>query len=443
MLRGSSQTASTTHWGSMTAAVLSIGTELTRGELLNSNATWLAERLTTLGFTVREHATVDDDLGRVVEALRRLAGSAKVVLCTGGLGPTTDDLTTQAAAQAASVDLVRDDASLDAIRRRFIQFQREMPPSNAKQADFPAGAEILPNSEGTAPGFALSLQGATRTNAPDDAPVTRFFFMPGVPSEMRHMFEECVVPCIAALGARDTYQLHLRTFGLTESQVGEKLAGLEETEPQLTIGYRAHFPEIEVKIHARAGSAAEAETTARRVTELVRARLGDIIYGDRDDTFPLVVGRALRDAGASLAIAESCTGGMIGAMVTSAPGSSDYLLLDAVTYSNAAKESVLGVRPETLRAHGAVSLEVASEMADGALRLAGADLAVAVTGVAGPGGATAAKPVGSVCFALARKKQPTTTYQRRLPGDRDRVRTLASYIALRLVLRAARGQDGV
>jgi len=257
------------------------------------------------------------------------------------------------------------------------------------------------------------------------------------------MFQDRVVPRIAELAARDTHQIHIRTFGMTESQVGEKLGGLEEAEPQVTIGYRAHFPEIEVKVFARGSSAGEAETTARRVTELVYERLGDVVYGGRDDTFPLAVGRALRDAGLTLSIAESCTGGMIGAMVTSVPGSSDYLLLDAVTYSNAAKESVLGVKPETLRAYGAVSLEVATQMAEGALHVGGSDLAVSVTGIAGPGGATPDKPVGTVCFAVARKDQPTLTLERRLPGDRDRVRTLASYIALRLVLRAARGESSV
>lgn len=203
----------------MTAAVLSIGTELTRGELVNSNAAWLAEQLTALGFTVVEHATVDDHIGRVVDSLHRLAGVAKVVVCTGGLGPTTDDLTTEAAAQAAGVALVRDEASLDAIRRRFMQFQREMPPSNAKQADFPAGAEILPNAEGTAPGFSLSLSNGGSSSESGSAASSfggsgastvesagaRFFFMPGVPAEMRRMFQDRVVPRIAELAARDTH----------------------------------------------------------------------------------------------------------------------------------------------------------------------------------------------------------------------------------------------
>lgn len=413
----------------MTAAVLSIGTELTRGELTNTNASWLADQLTSVGFTVTEHETVDDDETRIVEAVHRLAKRATVVVCTGGLGPTTDDLTTAAVAKALGTDLVRDEGSLDAIKRRMAMFKREMSPTNAKQADFPRGATILPNAEGTAPGFGVMLGEA------------RLFFMPGVPAEMRRMFREGVLPAVAPLAPRDTHQVHLRTFGLPESVVGEKLAGIESAEPSVTIGYRAHFPEIEVKVHARGASPSDAESTAKRVAEIVRDRLADWVYGGKDDTFPAWVGRVLRDRGLTLAIAESCTGGMIGGMVTAAPGSSDYLLLDAVTYSNASKESVLGVQPDTLIAHGAVSVEVAAQMAEGALRLAAADIAVAVTGIAGPGGGTEEKPVGTVCFALARKDASTVTRQRKLFGDRERIRTLASYVALRMVGRAAAGKE--
>lgn len=412
----------------MTAAVLSIGTELTRGELTNTNARWLGEQLTALGFEVIEHATVDDDRARIVATLRRLAGSARVIVSTGGLGPTTDDLTTVAVAEALGVSLVRDPASVEDIKRKFASFGREMPPSNEKQADFPEGAHILANPVGTAPGFAAELGGA------------RCFFVPGVPHEMQRLFHDHVAPAVAALARRNTYQIHLRTFGLGESAVGEKLAGLEAAEPGIVIGYRASFPEIEVKVLARAETDGEAEALARRVAELVRARLGDVIYGERDDTFAAYVGRSLRERSLSLAVAESCTGGMIGAMVTSAPGSSEYLLLDAVTYSNASKQALLGVAEDSLRAHGAVSGEVAAEMAEGALRLAGADIGVAVTGLAGPGGGSDEKPIGTVWFALARKGSPTYTRTRKLVGDRERIRTLASYIALHLVARAAQGR---
>jgi nicotinamide-nucleotide amidase len=169
--------------------------------------------------------------------------------------------------------------------------------------------------------------------------------------------------------------------------------------------------------------------------------LGDAAYGDRDDTFPAVVGRALRDRGLTLAVAESCTGGMVGAMITSVPGSSDYLLLDAVTYSNNAKTELLGVNPEILRGHGAVSSETAAAMAEGALRISGANIAASVTGIAGPGGGTEDKPVGTVWFGLAQKDKPTFTKTRRLHGDRERIRTLASYVVLRMVRRAAEGRD--
>ncbi|MBK8172217.1 MAG: competence/damage-inducible protein A [Sandaracinaceae bacterium] len=413
----------------MTAAVFSIGTELTRGELVNTNACWLAEQLTAVGFDVVEHETVDDDQKRIVEALQRLSKSAKVVICTGGLGPTSDDLTTAAVADAMGVRLERDEASLEAIKRRFASFNREMSPSNAKQADFPKGAQVLPNTQGTAPGFAVNMNEA------------RCFFMPGVPGEMKTMFSDHVLPTIAKLATRNSYQVHIRTFGLTESRVGEKLADLEAEEPSVTIGYRAHFPEIEVKVLARGETASKAETTARRIAETVRERLADAVYGGRDDSFAGSVGQLLRTRGLTLSLAESCTGGMIGSMLTDVPGSSDYVLFDAVTYSNGAKEAVLGVSGDTLRANGAVSIEVAAEMAEGALRVGASDIAVAVTGIAGPGGATEDKPVGTVCFAVARKGSPTLTHTRRLPGDRDRIRKLASYIALHFVARVAVGKE--
>jgi nicotinamide-nucleotide amidase len=413
----------------MTAAVLSIGTELTRGELVNTNAAWLGEELTKLGFEVVEHVTVDDDLNRIVTLTRSFAAKHRVVIVTGGLGPTSDDLTTAAAAQAAGVELLRDESVVEGIRQRFEAFGRVMPESNAKQGDFPEGAEILSNARGTAPGFAMVLGQA------------RFFFLPGVPREMKHIFNESIVPAIAALAEPRTHQEHLRTFGMTESGVAEALAGLEKAHEGLTIGYRAHFPEIEVKVHVRADSVAEAERRSLSIADEVRALLGDAVFGGRADSFAGVVGKALRDKGKTLAVAESCTGGQVGEMLTRVPGASDYLLLDAIVYANSAKEAVLGVTPEVLRAHGAVSSETAAAMAEGALRIAGADIAVSITGVAGPGGGTDDKPVGTVWFGLARTGEPTLTKHRKLPWGRDRIQTLSAYLALQLVRRAALGRD--
>lgn len=411
----------------MSVAILSIGTELTRGELVNTNATWLADQLTGAGFTVEAIETVADDRAQIVETLRRLAARHRFVVSTGGLGPTTDDLTTECAATAAQVGLVRHEPSVEAIRRRFAALGRELTPSNLKQADFPVGADVLPNPVGTAPGFGLALGTA------------RFFFTPGVPSEMKRMFEEQILPRVAPLAPADSAQNHLLTFGQTESKVGELLAGVEDSFPGVTLGYRAHFPQIEVKVFARARSKAEAQALADAATTEVRQRLGDIVFGEsRDDTFGAAVGRALRAKGLTVAVAESCTGGLLGHLLTVVPGSSDYLLLDAVTYANAAKTAVLGVDPELIRGHGAVSAECAEAMAEGVRRLVDADIGLSITGIAGPTGGSDHKPVGLVYLGMATRTGPTVVKERRLAGERGRVQTMAAWLSLKLALDFAR-----
>jgi nicotinamide-nucleotide amidase len=404
----------------MTCAVLSIGTELTRGELVNTNAAWLSAALTDLGFEVIEQCVVDDDKGRIIAALDRLARAAKVIVCTGGLGPTTDDLTSEAVAAALGVPLERDDASLEHIRRRFEKLGRTMNASNGKQADFPKGATVLPNPIGTAPGFMVELRGA------------QAFFMPGVPREMKRMFDDHVVPRIREMAPNNLHQICFRTFGLPESVVGEKLAGIEDSFPGVTIGYRAHFPEIEVKVLARSSDRAAATELAERAAQEVRTRLGDVIYGTGDDTFAGVVGRALRTRGWTLAIAESCTGGLVGHLLTKEPGASDFFLLDAVTYANSAKQAVLGIDEDVLRGHGAVSAEVATRMAEGARRVSGADIALAITGIAGPTGGTETKPVGLVYLAVT-TANGTVVKEHRFPGERHWIQTLAAYAGLAMV----------
>jgi nicotinamide-nucleotide amidase len=405
----------------MTCAVLCIGTELTRGELVNSNAAWLAAELTSAGFEVVEHRVVDDHVDRIVEAVRGLSTQVRVIVATGGLGPTSDDVTTRAIAATLGLGLVRDAASLEAIRRRFEKAGRTMSPSNEKQADFPEGAEVLPNAVGTAPGFGVHLGDCA------------LYFLPGVPREMEQMFEQQVAPRIRSLAADDSYQVRLRTFGLPESVVGEKLAGVEAAYPGTTLGYRAHFPEIEVKVLARSSSRAAAMRLCEEATREVKSRLGATIYGEGDDTFAGVVGRALRTRGWTLAIAESCTGGLVGHLLTREPGASDFLLLDAVTYANSSKARVLGVDEETIRWHGAVSPEVAEAMARGARRVAGSDVALSLTGVAGPSGGSEDKPVGTVYIALARADGGIEIQKRLLSGGRERIQILAAYQALQIV----------
>jgi nicotinamide-nucleotide amidase len=419
----------------MDAAILSTGSELVRGELVNSNACWLGERLTALGFSVVEQSAVGDDRGDIEAALRRLAGQAGVVMVTGGLGPTTDDLTAEAAAGAAAVGLKRDEESVEVIRSRFEKFGRAMPESNLKQADLPEGAEVLGNRKGTAPGFAVSIGRA------------RCFFLPGVPLEMQSMFESEVVPRIAPLAVPREHQEHLLTYGLTESAIADLLSGLgdgrlvdPETGARVQLGYRASFPVIEIKVLARADDLQQAEQAAERVADRVRDLLGDAVFGGRNDSFPAHFGRVMSRKGLRLAVAESCTGGLIGKLITDIPGSSDYLLLDAVTYSDRAKTALLGVDPELVARSGAVSAEVAMAMAEGALRISGADIAVAVTGIAGPGGGSRQKPVGTVWFGLARQGSAGLSRVFRFPGDRPRVRIQAAYTALKLVVDCVEGK---
>jgi len=407
----------------MSVALLSIGTELTRGEIVNTNAAWLAGELTASGFTVTVSDTVDDDLDRIVAAVRRLAGAHRLVIATGGLGPTTDDLTALAAARAAGVELVRDESTLLAIRRRVESRGKTLNAGHEKQADVPAGSEILPNAAGTAPGFSIQL---------GDGSV---FFLPGVPREMKAMFTEQVLPRVRPTAPNNTYQVRLRTYGLGESAIGEMLAGIEEAYPGVTLGYRAHYPEVDVKVHARAATQLSARDLATRASDEVRERLAGVVYGEGDDAFADIVGRTLRARGWRLAIAESCTGGLISHLITSYPAS-DYFVGSAVTYANSAKTGLLAVAEDTLRGHGAVSAEVAAEMAEGARRLCEVDVALSVTGIAGPTGGTETKPVGLCYFAVAHPGG-TAVRHRVFPGERDEVRVGAAYAVLDLLRRIA------
>jgi nicotinamide-nucleotide amidase len=409
----------------MTVALLSIGTELTRGEIVNTNAAWLAAELTAAGFNVTSVEAAPDSTDAVVSAIRRLASGARLVFVTGGLGPTTDDLTAAAAARAASVELVRDESALLAIRRRVESFGKAMNPGLEKQADIPDGSEMLPNVNGTAPGFAVQFGESTA------------FFLPGVPREMKRMFTEQVLPRVRPTAPNNTFQVRLRTYGMGESSIGQALEGIEAAHVGVLLGYRIHFPEVDVKVHARGASQALARDVALRAAEDVKARLGCVLYGEGDESFPEIVGRSVRSRGWRLALAESCTGGLIAHLLTSYPAS-DYLIGGAVTYANSAKSRLLGVSEDTLRGHGAVSAEVVAEMAEGARRLCECDVGLGVTGIAGPTGGTASKPVGLAYWAVAHPGG-TTVRERVFTGDRDEVQLTAAYAGLDLLRRVAAG----
>jgi nicotinamide-nucleotide amidase len=409
----------------MSIAILSIGTELTRGEITNTNAGWLAAELTEAGFIVSAMDVVADDLDHLAETLHRLAVAHRFVIATGGLGPTTDDLTAEAAARARHVELVHDESSLLLIRRRVESRGGTVNEGHEKQALIPSGAEILPNTQGTAPGFAVQFGDATA------------YFMPGVPREMKAMFLNEVLPRIRPSAPNNTFQARLRTYGMGEANIGARLAGVEAEFPGVVLGYRVDFPEVDVKVYARAGTQTQARDLGLRAADEVRRRLGDIVYGEGDDAFAEVVGRTLRAKNARVVVAESCTGGLIAHLLTSFPAS-DYFVGSAVTYANAAKTRMLGVSEDTLRGHGAVSAEVAAEMAEGARALCDCEYALAVTGIAGPTGGTSQKPVG-LCYWAVAHPGGTIVRDRVFPGDRNEIQTLATYAALDLLRRITGG----
>ncbi|MCA9630983.1 MAG: competence/damage-inducible protein A [Myxococcales bacterium] len=416
-----------------TAAVLSIGTELTRGEITNTNQSWLASQLTALGVEVTHAETVADDPDAIIQSLRRLGERHRLIVSTGGLGPTTDDLTSETVAALLGVPVSRDQESLEIIRKRVESYGNTLTPSNAKQADFPQGSTILSNSVGSAPGFAVDVGGA------------RAFFMPGVPHEMRAMFSTHVADFARSLNP-DTHvhQVRLRTFGLPESKVNDLLSGVEEAQ-HVIVGYRAHFPEIEVKLLARRTTLEAAKQAARAAADETKQRLGEIVYGEGDAGLPEVVGQLLLERGLSLVTAESCTGGLVSKLITDVAGSSRYFTATAVTYTNASKHYLLGVDQRLLEVHGAVSAEVAAAMARGALDRLGGDVSIALTGIAGPAGGTAEKPVGLVHYAVATRAgapgQTAGLSQGKMifGRERERVRTRAAWEALALLRRVLLG----
>jgi nicotinamide-nucleotide amidase len=407
----------------MTVGVLSIGNELLRGEIANTNGSWLARQLTEMGLDVRCIEVVPDDRDALVEAIRRMCKQHSVVVATGGLGPTTDDLTAQAAGAAADVKLSLNEDALDAIRRRVEAAGREMRPGHEKQALLPEGTEVLTNGEGTAPGFLLRLDGASA------------FFLPGVPREMKGMFDTQVSPRVRGLASANVFYARLHTIGRGESWLADKLHGIEEHHPNVVFRYRAKSSEVDVIIEARGADPAAAREAAMDATADARSRLGNCVYGEGDESMPQLAGRSVRSRGWRLAVAESCTGGLIAQLLTSQPAS-DYFVGGAVTYANTAKSDLLGVSEDTLRGHGAVSAEVAAEMAEGARRAFHCDVALAVTGIAGPTGATDDKPLGLCHWAVA-TPNGTKCEQRVFSGNRNQVQRKAAQAVLDLLRRTA------
>jgi nicotinamide-nucleotide amidase len=376
----------------MKAEILSTGDEIRTGALVDSNTALIAECLERQGVTVTRHQSVGDALEALTDVIVEISRRADLAVVTGGLGPTVDDRTMEAAARAAGVELILDAGALADMEQFFKKLGRPCSPSNRKQALVPQGGTCLPNPIGTAPGVRLSVHGCT------------FFFMPGVPAEMRRMLDEQVLPQIRAMQGRHRRFCLLRTistFGLPESVVGEKVAAITERFPEITLGLRAKFPEIQVKLYLRTQDEPAGQKILAAADEWVTGILGGHVFSHNERPMAEEVGRLLLARNATLALAESCTGGLVANWITNAPGSSGYFLFSGVTYHNTAKIKVLGVSPQTLQEKGAVSEETARQMAEGARRVGDATYGLAITGIAGPDGGSDEKPVGTVCMALA------------------------------------------
>jgi nicotinamide-nucleotide amidase len=376
----------------MIIEILATGDEILTGTVVDTNSAHIAQALMGIGLRIVRQSCVGDHMNQLVSTLKEIAIRADVAVVTGGLGPTTDDITGEAAAKSAGVELILNRSALRSVEDYFRARNRPMSSSNKKQAMLPLGAEAIYNPVGTASGFTLRMKKCL------------FYFLPGVPLEMHRMLSDSVLPSIETLrgdGNEFNRVKTISTFGLTESATVERMKGVSDGFSGIKLGFRAKFPEVQIKLY---GSGKDSET----LDELMNKAAGSILKTIGENVFSVdgmsmeaVVGRLLTEKKATLAVAESCTGGLISHLLTNIPGSSKYFLLSGITYSNDAKTKMLDVSPEVLKRFGAVHEKTAEKMAGGVRRISGATYGLSVTGIAGPDGGTDDKPVGTVWIGIA------------------------------------------
>jgi len=407
----------------LSAEIIAIGSELLAPDRSDTNSLWLTEKLNSIGIEVKLKTIVGDDDERLEEAIKDATRRSKVVITTGGLGPTEDDVTRKVAARALGRRLLLDETILAELRQRFLSYGHVMPERNSRQAMVIEGAEVLPNPNGSAPGIFIEHEGVA------------IILLPGPPREMRPMFEDHVLPRLTMrAGAVKVVRRMLRVAGLGESALDEKIAPIytQYENPQTTILFNR--TEVEIHLTARGRSAEEAEALLDRLSMQLEERLGDAVFSFAGETMEQVVGLKLAVGRYTLAVAESCTGGLISERLTDVAGSSKYFVEGIVAYSNETKTRAVGVKAALLREHGAVSKEVAEAMAEGVRKRAGTDFGLSVTGIAGPDGGSEEKPVGLVYIALADDAH-TKSRKLMIPGDRQLIRWRASQAALDLLRR--------
>jgi nicotinamide-nucleotide amidase len=403
----------------MLCEILSIGSELTSGQNLDTNSQWLSRQLAEIGIAVGWHTTIADDLAINIEAFRIAAQRARLVIATGGLGPTQDDLTREALAKAAGVDLVLNQESLEQIQQMFARRRRTMPERNQVQAYVPAGAEPIPNANGTAPGIWMRL-GESVVVA-----------VPGVPSEMYAMFQTQVKPRLEALGLSGGVLVHrkINCFGAGESAIEEKLLDLTRRGHTPEVGITVSDATISLRILARAATRAEAQAQIEPVERTIRERLGDWVFGVEDEELQDVVARLLEQKRQTVATAESITAGLVAHRLGQVPGISRFLRGGVVAYTNEVKQELLGVPADLLARYGAISAEVAQAMALGCRHRFGCDVAVSTTGLAGPEGDDRGNPPGLVFVGVA-SAQGTAAQQFSWGGTRTEVQSRTAKLAL-------------
>lgn len=403
------------------AEIIAVGSELLTPFRVDTNSLWLTDRLNALGIAVEMKSVVGDDEARLEQVLRESLKRSDIVITTGGLGPTEDDVTRKAAARALGRALILDDAVLARIRERFARRGLPMPAINERQALVLDGAVVLENKYGTAPGLFVEEKGK------------RLFLLPGPPSEMKVVFEEEVAPLLAGLsGGLKIHRRVVKISGMTESAVDQAVAPIYQRydNPQTTI--LATTDGIELHLTARAETDEEADRLLVEVIDQIEEKLGAHVYSTRGESLEEVVGRLLLIKRYTLAVAESCTGGLIAKRLTDVPGSSQYFLGGVVAYSDQAKKELLGVPPELVATHGAISRPVTEAMATGVKQRLGSTLGVAVTGVAGPTGGTPETPVGLLIIGLADDVH-VESRAITLTGDRERIRELGALLTLSLL----------
>jgi nicotinamide-nucleotide amidase len=425
----------------MKAAIISIGDELVLGQTVDTNSAYLSRELAAIGCDTAMHVTVGDDAPGIDRAIREALPIVDVIIITGGLGPTADDLTRNAIASAmGDAPLELRSEWLEQIKGYFAKLNRVMPEQNAIQAMLPRGSKVIWNPVGTACGIEATLEHKFDRMRP--AKQVPLYAMPGVPKEMKAMFAATVGPAIAErAGGAVILSRTLHTFGLGESTVAEKLGALMNRDRNPSVGTTVSQGIVSLRINARFSNRADAETQLNLTEAECRKALGTIVYGRDDDALAQVVGALLKEKEQTIATAESCTGGLVAKYLTDVPGSSGYVEFGWVTYANEAKIALLDVDPQTIEHKGAVSEATVTEMARNARMKSGADLAIATSGVAGPDGGSADKPVGTVWIAVASAEPGTTDPARsavlarkfNFPGDREWVRDRAAKMALALV----------